>query len=86
MPQILGITGRGNRSKLSGLRSEKQSYHGKKHQNDSKSDDISNISVGNAHVNDISHQKRYEHLHKYFQRHKNRRQYRLPLILADRTK
>ena len=72
MTEVLGIACRSDRRKLPRLRSEKQRQHSHYNKQDSRLDNVAHIPLHDPDVNDVRHQKRYQHFHQHLQRHEHR--------------
>ena len=83
MPEILGVSGSGNRGHISGLHSEKQRQHGHDHKDHASLHDISKISAGNTDINDLRHLHGDQDLHQHFKDYKDWGQHRLFFVFPD---
>ena len=66
MAQILCIPGGCDRAHLPRLRAEYQRQHSHENKQEADLDDVAHVAVGNAHVDDLCHQKRDQHFHEHF--------------------
>ena len=84
MPQVLGVPGGSNGSHLPGLGAEGQRQHSHDDKDDAHLYNVIHISFHDPNVDDIRHQERDQHLQQYLQRHQDRRQECLLLVLPHR--
>ena len=82
--QILCVACRRHSGHPSGYHAEIQRQHSHHHQDQASLNDIGQIALCDADVNDLCHFHRYHNFHKHFQQYKKRSQNRLLFVFPNR--